>query len=256
MLSRIQIGYFSYFTALLIILNLSSGCSQDVDPLVVYAGKGLKNAVEEIKQQFEQQEGIPVQITYAGSNTLLTTLKNTRKGDIFIPGSLSYIKKAKRLSLVTNDQYVAQHIPSFIVRADNSKTLHVYSNLLAPGVKIAIGNKDMCAIGKVGEAILNNTDSEENFRSNIVVTGSTVNELLHLVKDKEVDAALVWSDMLTWESAGDLKEVSIPGNINKIKEIRVAVLSTSTNPKKASQFADFVSSKGQKIFSKHGFGSK
>lgn len=165
-------------------------------------------------------------------------------------------KRQKRLSLVTNDQYVAQHIPSFIVRADNSKTLHVYSNLLAPGVKIAIGNKDMCAIGKVGEAILNNTDSEENFRSNIVVTGSTVNELLHLVKDKEVDAALVWSDMLTWESAGDLKEVSIPGNINKIKEIRVAVLSTSTNPKKASQFADFVSSKGQKIFSKHGFGSK
>ena len=252
--TRRGIGSFILLALLGVTLVFGAGCSRETEPLVVYAGKGLKNAMDEVAQSFEQRDGSPVSIIYAGSSILLTTLQKTRKGDVFVPGSSSYIKKAGELA--TTDQYVALHLPVFIVRVDNPKNLRTYSDLLAPGVRIAVGNKDMCAIGRVAEAILSDSDSQESFRHNIVITGSTVNELLHLVVHGEVDAALGWADMLQWPEAKELQPVAIPDSLNKPKEIRVAVLTTSIVPKRAARFADFVATEGRAIFTKHGYGTR
>ena len=254
MYARIRVGQFIIFAALGVILTFGGGCSQKVEPLVVYAGKGLKNAMEEVKRSFEQQGGFPITIIYAGSDTLLTTLQKTRRGDVFIPGSLSYVKRAGELA--TTDQFVAYHTPTFAVRENISKKLTTYSDLLVPGVRIAVGNKDMCAIGRIGETILSASTLQQSFRPNIVITGSTVNELLQLVVDGEVDAALIWSDMLRWPEARELIPIALPDDINKPKEIRVAVLSTTTSPDRAIRFADFVATEGREIFAKHGFGGK
>ena len=114
----------------------------------------------------------------------------------------------------------------------------------------------MCAIGRVGESILDGLKPEETFRSNIVVTGSTVNELLDLVFEGEVDAALVWEDMMKWEQAKNLNYIPIPDHLNKTKEIWVSTVTVSTDPARAKRFADFVATDGKKIFLKHGFREK
>jgi molybdate transport system substrate-binding protein len=246
-----KVRYLVLISLFGIILSFGGGCSKKEEPLVVYAGKGLKYAMDEVKHSFEQKRGIPVSIKYAGSNSLLTTLKTTHKGDIFIPGSISYLNKAGKL--VTSAQFVAYHVPTFLVQANNSKNIHSYSDLLAPGVKIAVGNKDTCAIGKVGSAILSNTAPEESFQSNIVITGSTVNELLNLVVEQEVDAALIWRDMLNWDKSKGLKGIALPKKINKTKEVHVATLSTTTSLEHATLFANFVAIEGRAIFVKHGF---
>jgi len=243
-----------FLTVLGLALILSPGCDRRVEPLVVYAGKGLTNAMEEVKLAFEQQDRTPISIIYAGSDTLLTTLQQTRKGDVFIPGSPAYLKRAGSLS--GNARPVALHVPAFVVRADNPKSLRAYADLLANGVRIAVGNKDMCAIGRVAENIIHDSDPRDSFQRNIVITGSTVNELLHLVVHQEVDAALIWSDMLQWPEAKGLQAITIPDAINKPKEIQVAVLTTSIDPKRAARFADFVAGKGRAIFIKHGFGAR
>ena len=254
MRARKRIGQLILFAVLGVALSLGGGCSQGEDPLLVYAGKGLTNAMEEVKQSFEQQVGIPIYIVYAGSDTLLTSLQKTRKGDVFIPGSSSYIKKAGELA--TTDQFVAYHTPAFAVRADTTKNLRTYADLLVPGVRLAVGNKDMCAIGRIAETILSDSTPQQTFRPNIVITGSTVNELLQLVVDGEVDASMIWNDMLQWPEAMDLMQIALPDDINKPKEIRVTVLSTSTSPDRATRFADFIAAEGRDIFAKHGFGKK
>lgn len=111
----------------------------------------------------------------------------------------------------------------------------------------------MAAIGLVANAILKETTPESNFQQNIVVTASSVNELIQLVIDGEVDAALIWRDMLTWKGADALSEVVVPSQYNKVKEIRVGVLSTSNAPKQATKFYDYMKSKGRLVFEKHGF---
>ncbi|OOZ42573.1 extracellular solute-binding protein [Solemya elarraichensis gill symbiont] len=191
--------------------------------------------MDEIVWLYEKQHGVKVSLIYAGTNTLLGTIQETNVGDIFLAGSKSYIKKAG--DLVANSYYVAQHIPTFTVRKDNEKGLKNYTDLIEDGVQIAIANKE-----------------DENFRKNIAIIGSTVNELLSLVVDREVDAALVWTDMITWEEAAELTEIAITETVNKLNEIWIAELSTSKQPQKAEAFARFVATEGKAIFSRHGFG--
>ncbi|MDP2105630.1 MAG: extracellular solute-binding protein, partial [Desulfobulbaceae bacterium] len=230
-------------------LALGVGCSRDERPLVVYVGKGLDFPMEEVKQVFEKQhQENPLTIIYGGSETLLSTIQKTRKGDLFIPGSAGYISSAG--DLVKEDRYVADHLPVFAVRADNPKNLQTFSDLLADGVKLAVGNKDMCAIGQVAEAIINASDRQAAFRDNIVITGTTVNELIKLVADGEVDAALVWADMLQWPEGKGLRRVEIPSAINTVEEIRIAVMTTSASPQSAALFANFLVTEGQAIFAR------
>ena len=250
-LSRRNIFRLSLFTLLAVSLAVLSGCHQEQKSLIVYAGKGLKKPVEEIRQLFENRYNIPVSAIYAGSDTLQTTIQKTRKGDIFIPGSAHYIDTLQNKA--TTSRFVAKHIPTFIVHPDGNNHLQSFADLMQEGVKIAVGNKDMCAIGKVAEKIISSSEQQEAFRRNIVITGSTVNELLNLVAQHEVDAALAWEDMIKWPEAKGMKLIPIPETMNTPKQIKIAVLASSTSPKTAAMFVDFVTTEGKKIFAEHGF---
>jgi molybdate transport system substrate-binding protein len=242
-------------TVLLVLIAITvilTGCEKKEKSLVIYSGQGLKIAVDEIMRDFEQRYGIKISVIYAGSDTLLSTIQKTKKGDVFIPGSLHYIEKAG--DLVASSQYIARHVPAFIVRSDNSKGIASFEALSRSGVRIAVGNKDMCAIGRVADKIVSTPDMDIKFAKNITITASTVNELLDLVIRKEVDASLVWSDMLKWPVAAELEMVEIPPAINQIKEIHTGVLTITADRKSADMFAGFMAGEGRAIFRKYGFG--
>lgn len=237
-----------------ILLCFLPGCKKKEKTLTVYAGKGLKMAVDDIKQSFEKKHDIRINVIYAGSYNLLATIQKTRKGDVFIPGSIKAVKMAGEL--VAHYNYVAPHLLTFAVRHDNTKDIQSYKDLSRPGIKIAVGNKDMCAAGTVAEKIMTGSSKDVEFAKNVAITCSTVNELIDLVVQKEVDASLVWTDMLKWPEARELKRIEIPHDINKIQEITVAVLTTTADRKNADLFADFVAEEGRRIFAEHGFGEK
>ena len=235
-----------------LLLTFTTGCTQQPENLIVYSGKGLKFAVDEIIENFENREGISVSVVYAGSKTLLDTIKKTHKGDIYIPGSEAYIKDGK--DLISHSEFVAYHVPTFIVSSKKSKEIKNFEDLFKPGVRIAVGNKRMAAIGRISEEILNNADLEIKSNQNIVITASTVNELIQLVAKNEVDAALIWRDMMEWDIAEGLTEVTIPDSLNKPKKVFVASLSTSINSELSDKFLRYASSdEGRSIFKKHGF---
>ena len=234
------------------LILLLGGCSQPSNNLLIYSGKGLKFAVDEIIENFKKEEGVSVSVVYAGSKTLLDTIRKTHKGDIYIPGSNTYITDAG--DLITRSEFVAYHVPTFVVSPNKSKELKTFEDLLKPGVRIAAGNKRMAAIGRVTEQILKNASAVKKQNKSIVITASTVNELLQLVAQNKVDAALIWRDMMKWDAAIGLTEVKIPDSINKIKKIFVGKLSTTTDSELAERFLEYATSKeGRLIFQKHGF---
>lgn len=59
----------------------------DGKELLVYSGAGLKNPMEKIKEEFEKEKGISINLIYAGSGQLLAQLEQSGKGDVFIVGS-------------------------------------------------------------------------------------------------------------------------------------------------------------------------
>lgn len=246
--------FFLNFSMTLIVFFAAflDGCEKKNQQLIVYSGQGLEKVMEELIQDFENRYNLSVKVIYAGSETLLHALTKSKMGDVFIPGSDRFIEKAG--DLVLHHQYVSLHVPIIVVHRDNPKNIRSFENLLDPGVKIAIGRKNMCAMGKVSEEIINASPKPDEFIENISITASTVNELLDLVLQKEVDASLVWSDMKLWSKSKNLEFIEIPPDINKPRRIHIAVLSTTTDQKNATLFANYVATEGRTLFSKHGFG--
>src|SRR5439155_25272822 len=58
---------------------------RDRRPLFVYCAAGLKAPVEEIARDYEEAYGVQVRLTYGGSETLLTNLEVSKRGDLYIP---------------------------------------------------------------------------------------------------------------------------------------------------------------------------
>jgi molybdate transport system substrate-binding protein len=222
--------------------------------LIVYAGKGIQKAMEEVKTDFEAKHGMQLDIFYAGSVTCLRTIRETGRGDVFVPGSIHVLDNDT--DLIDNHQYVALHVPMVGIHKDNPKEIRSFADLAKPGVRISVGNTKMCSMGEVANKIISRSDSIEGLSKNIVIRSPTVIELLNLVIKKEVDAAIIWKDTMHWPEFKDLKGIEIPPDINETTEIHVAVLTTSEHKKNAQLFADFVASEGKTIFEKHGFSEK
>lgn len=139
------------------------------------------------------------------------------------------------------------------LRKNLADRIRSVEDLSSPGVSIAVANKDMAAIGRVADAIIEQLPQADNIRKNIVVKASTVNELLELLTSGEVDAAIVWEDMLTWPSAEGLASLAIAEEFNQVKEIWMIDLVFSENPGQSAELFEFIAGPGRRIFHKHGF---
>lgn len=222
--------------------------------LIVYAGKGIQKAMEEVKAVFEEKHDIKLDIFYAGSVTCLRTIKETGRGDVFVPGSIHILDNDT--DLIDNHQYVALHVPIVGIHKDNPKEIQSFDDLAKPGVRISVGNTKMCSMGEVANKIIGRSALKEELTKNIVIRSPTVVELINLVIKKEADAAIIWKDTMRWPETEDLKWIVIPPDINEPQEIHVAVLTTSEHKKSARLFADFAASEGKAIFERHGFSQK
>ncbi|MBU0946077.1 MAG: molybdate ABC transporter substrate-binding protein [Proteobacteria bacterium] len=244
--------------ALLLVLGVCMLFVVECDPkdktLIVYVGKGMQKAMEEVQAAFEQKHDIILNIIYAGSATCLSTIRDTGRGDVFVPGSVHIFENAP--DLIDNHQYVALHVPMVCIHKDNPKEIRSFDDLAKPGVRISVGNTKMCSMGGVADAILSRSAIKEGITKNIVIRSPTVVELLNLVVRKEVDAAIIWKDTMYWPELKNLKGIEIPPEIIETTEIRVAVLTSSEHKESAQLFADFVASEGKTIFKEHGFSEK
>ena len=61
--------------------------------LYLYAGAGLKDPVEKIIHQYEQETGNKVTVEYGGSGQILARYNTVKSGDLFLAGSEDYVNK-------------------------------------------------------------------------------------------------------------------------------------------------------------------
>lgn len=234
------------------LIFLSFGCAKEEKKLIVYAGKGLEAAVSDIVHSFEHKHGVKVSVIYGGSQTILSVIQKTQKGDIFIPGGLHYMEQAG--DLISNYKIVATHQPVLAVRIDNTKNIHSLQDLTKPGIRLAIGNKKICAIGKTTEKLLKQNGNLHDFLANVTVYGVTANELLDLVIQGEVDAAITHGHLLNLPKAKEIRKIALPGSRTNSLAIPLGILRVAENKTSAHLFYSYVETEGRDIFEKHGFG--
>ena len=80
--------------------------SGDGTPLVMFCAAGIRVPVEEIAAAYEAEYGVPVQLQYGGSGTLLSSLK-VSNADIYLAADSSYTDLAEEEGILAETMAVS-----------------------------------------------------------------------------------------------------------------------------------------------------
>jgi len=230
------------------LLGPFSGCG--AEPPKLYCGAGIRPPVAELAAEFSLQHGTTIQCDYAGSEVLLSRIKLTRHGDLYMPGDVHYVEQAEKEGLVASSKTVCYFVPVILVAKDNPEEILTLADLGRPGIRVGLGDPEACAIGRLCSRIFEKNGIDEE-GIDVKYRSPTVNDLGNHIKLGSLDAAIVW-DAVAACFAESSDVVPIPVQENIISTVAVGVLKSSPHPELAGKFVDFITSpRGKEIFAKH-----
>lgn len=233
--------------------ELTPSAAEKPQSLMVYCGAGMRKPMDEIGQLFKEKYDISVVYNYAGSGHLLNQIELAQMGDVYQPGTIYYFDIAKEKSFIDYEKFVAYHVPVIAVPKGNPANITGLADLTKSGVRLAMGDPEACAIGKLGIEILEKNGIRDGVEENTIARGATVNALIVYVSTGDVDAAITWRESVLF-APDETDFIEIPGNENIINTIPIGVLTYSENKEYARNFVDFVTSdEGKAIYLKYGF---
>jgi len=241
----------------LLIFTLFSGCAKGQQKTInVFCGAASKPAMDESAQAFEKKTGIKVYCNYGGSGAVLSQMKLSKTGDLYVPGAPDYIPKAERDGVIDTKsvKIIAYLIPVIAVQHGNPKNIQSLSDLAKPGLKIGIGNPDAVCLGLYAIEILDYNHLLAEVGKNIATQAESCEKTATLLSLKSVDTVIGWHVFHDWD-ANNIDVVYLkPEQIPRIAYIPAAVSTFAKDRDSAQKFIDFlVSKQGQDIFSKWGY---
>ncbi|MCG3197985.1 MAG: substrate-binding domain-containing protein [Candidatus Omnitrophica bacterium] len=240
-------------TALLFLLRSGKPETLSTAPITLYCAAGIKPPVEEAAREYEKLHRVPIRISYGGSGTLLSNLRVTQTGDLFLAAEESYIEMARTEGLVREAIPLATMIPVIAVAKGNPKGIRSVEDLLKDGTRCGIANPDAAAIGKVTRDLLAEAGLWEGFQARVKVFKPTVNDLANDVKIGAIDAAIVWDAVVG--QYPELEAVHSPVFEKAEEKVVIGVLSSAKNPSAALRFARYLGARdrGLLAFEKWGY---
>ncbi len=220
--------------------------------LLLYCGAGLRPPVAELAELFQRRTGIKIEANYGPSTPLLTQLKLSGRGDLFLPGDDFYLQEARRQGLVESSHPVATFVPVILVARGNPLGVKTLADLARPEVRLGLADERVAAVGRITPAIFaTNGIPFEPLRAKTVLNALTAPELGQAVKLGHVDAAINWQ-ATGWQYAPEVEIVPIPAERNILSPVAVAVVAASKNKETALEFVKFLQgAAGQAVFRKH-----
>jgi len=222
--------------------------------LLLYCGAGIRPPAAQMAEAFEREHGVKIVADYAGSEVLLSKIKLTRKGDLYMPGDKHYVDQAAQEGMILSQKSVCYFVPTILVQKGNPKNIRGLQDLLKAGLKLGLGDAKACAIGRKTKQIFAKNDiAWEDIEKNLVFQSMTVNELGMQIKADSLDAVIVW-DAVAKYYRDDGTEIPIPVEQNVISTVDIGVLSSTENRSLAEKFLQFaISARGGDIFAKNNY---
>lgn len=231
---------------------------------MLYGAAGMSKPVDELLHAYEQRYGVRVEVNYAGSGSLLATIRSRGgQGDLYLASEDAHIRSARRDGLIAEVLPVARLRPVLVI---NKKTLQSLvppvtglNDLLRSDVRVVLANPEQAAIGAMSKKALEKTGLWPALQASMkdssarVSTVGTVNEVAQVVRVREHFAGIVWSG--TAEQTEGLHIIPVPELSELSEPLQLAVLSKAQEPTAALRLARFLSAadRGGVVFKKHHF---
>jgi molybdate transport system substrate-binding protein len=224
-----------------ILLKQDSRTDSSRRNLVLFCAAGMRLPIEQIRQNFERECGIKVEVQYGGSNTLLSQLQVSRAADLYLAADDSYLEIARQKKLVNETITIATMMPVVVVKKGNPRNIRSLADLIQPGVRVALGNPEQAAIGKKTKQALLKSGHWEALQRHVTQSGvfkPTVPDVANTVQIGSVDAGIVWSATAAQLSA--LEIIPLPELTAGASLITVGITSWSEPARDALLFARYI----------------
>lgn len=215
----------------LTLISLTTACKREMQPtphaakqtLHMLCGAGIRPAMEALKRDFEATEACEVRVTYAGSGTLHGSLQAGVQADLYLPGDIWYIQKARAEGRVDSHATVAWFVPVIAVRKGNPKGITSIKDLAREDLALGLGKVDACAIGNVTRTLFETAGIADRVKPDYEAL--TVNRLANQLKLDALDAVIVWDatarqypDVLDTVSIDDADFHAVPLAVGILKQ--------------------------------------
>jgi ABC-type molybdate transport system substrate-binding protein len=170
---------------------------QDVPEMTFFAGSVNRRALEPILKKFMAREGVTLNTVYNGCGILTGQMRVLAKNqdgtfpDTYMACDVYYLETVKEMfqeavNVSDTDIVIA-------VAEGNPKNIESLSDLLNPGVRVAIGQPEQCTIGVLTKRLLKDAGIYEQLvKGNVVTQTETSALLVPSVVTKSADAALAY----------------------------------------------------------------
>jgi molybdate transport system substrate-binding protein len=227
--------------------------SEESQTLLMYCAAGLKLPVEAIRQQYEKEFGIVVQVNYEGSGTLLSKIKMAPRGDIYLAADESYIAMARQDGLVVESIELATLEPVVAVYKGNPQNITTLDDFKRKEIRFGLANPDAAAIGKITRQVLLKSGHWKNIYPKAKVMKPTVSDLANDIKLQTIDAAIIWDAVAN--QYPELEIIRVPEFRQESRKVTVGILCSSRNPTVTQHFFLYLSAqdKGLQQFKQFGY---
>ena len=116
--------------------------AQQGGELTVYCAAGLKKPVEEIAAAYQRETGTVVRLQYGGTGTVLSAIRVSKQGDLFLPTDNVGVEDARKFDAIAEVIPLVKQHPVIAVRSGNPLGIRAFSDLSRDGVRFALTNPD------------------------------------------------------------------------------------------------------------------
>ena len=122
--------------------------------LMVYVAAGMKPPFKAALDRYQKEFPVAFRPLYSGSGKLLSQIRASKRGDIYIAADSTYTDEARRLGLVDEVIPLASIRPVIAVARGNPKGIRTVDDLVRSDVKLALANANVASVGRVSKKFL------------------------------------------------------------------------------------------------------
>ncbi len=242
---------------LLTILLISSLASAK-DNLIFYCGITMVGPMQKIATLIEKKYNCTINIMQGGSKDLYDSLKFSKIGDLYLPGSEAYIKKYKKDGFFLDSTYIGYNQAAIFVKKGNPKNIKRLDSLLDENIATALCDPKHGSIGKETKNILKSYKGDNFYQKayeNTAMISTDSRDLNALLLDNSVDMSVNWkATAYLKKNVEKITVIPIDEKFAKKKRLIINILSFSKHKDIAKAFIRYcVSDSGKKLMKKYGF---
>lgn len=204
---------------------------------------------------YEAKTGIKVDVTFAGSGTLLNQFSQEQYGDVYLPGSDDFMDKAEAKGAVDRSSrtIVVYLVPELLVEKGNPKKVKGLEDLARKDLRVVLAEPKAVCLGDVSEEMLRAKGLWDSVKPNVASFASSCEDTLNALLIGEADAIIAW-DAYPRQHPDKIEGIALPKEIAKPRNIPGAVITWSKQPDAARKFIEFLASPdGKAIYRKHSY---